>query len=80
MPHATRRPPWSPFELTQDGGNLQLDVSDNGQGFDPDAARDTGHQGLDNMRRRAEAIGGTLRVESHAGDGTRIIVSVPLPA
>ena len=32
------------------------------------------------MRRRAEAIGGTLRVASHAGDGTRIIVSVPLPA
>ena len=67
-------------ELTLGGGVLLLEVSDNGQGFDPDAARNTGHQGLDNMRRRAEAIGGTLRVESHAGDGTRIIVSVPLPA
>ncbi len=67
-------------ELTLGGGVLLLEVSDNGQGFDPDAARNTGHQGLDNMRRRAEAIGGTLRVASHAGDGTRIIVSVPLPA
>lgn len=67
-------------ELTRDGGNLQLEVSDNGQGFDADAVRDTGHQGLDNMRSRAEAIGGKLRVASHAGSGTRIIVSVPLPA
>ncbi len=67
-------------ELTLGGGVLLLEVSDNGQGFDPDAARNAGHHGLDNMRRRAEAIGGTLRVASHAGDGTRIIVSVPLPA
>ena len=67
-------------ELTRNGGDLQLVVSDNGRGFDPDAARDPGHQGLDNMRRRVEAIGGALRIESQAGDGTRIIVQVPLPA
>ena len=67
-------------EVTREGGDLRLEVSDNGQGFDPAASRATGHHGLDNMRRRAEAIGGTLHVESQAGDGTRIIVSVPLPA
>ena len=37
-----------------------------------------GHHGLDNMRRRAESLGGRLLVESEKGGGTRIIVALPL--
>jgi signal transduction histidine kinase len=54
-----------------------LSVTDDGVGFDPASPAGAGHQGLANMRARAEAIGGTLRIESAPGKGTRIIVSVP---
>lgn len=67
-------------EVKGAAGELRLVVADDGDGFDPGAARDAGHHGLDNMRRRAEALGGTLTVESQKGGGTRIIVWVPLPA
>ena len=37
----------------------------------------SGHQGLANMRDRAQALGGTLDVHSGTG-GTTIIVRVPI--
>ena len=36
-----------------------------------------GHHGLANMRARAAGLGGTLDIESEAGEGTRIIVVIP---
>jgi signal transduction histidine kinase len=59
-------------------GELLLEVSDDGAGFAPDALLDAGHHGLVNMRQRAERMGGTLRIDSRPGFGTRIIVTVPL--
>ncbi|MGE0599283.1 MAG: GAF domain-containing protein [Dehalococcoidia bacterium] len=56
---------------------LQLEVSDNGQGFDP-SGEFPGHLGLKSMRERARAIGGSLDVESQPGKGTRIVLSVQL--
>jgi signal transduction histidine kinase len=56
---------------------VEIVVADNGTGFDPAAPRGIGHQGLRNMRTRAISIGATLLVDSHPGDGTRIIVRVP---
>ncbi len=58
---------------------LRLEVADNGVGFDASAPRATRHHGLTNMLRRAESLGGRLLVESREGDGTRIIVVLPLP-
>jgi signal transduction histidine kinase len=60
-------------------GELRLEVADDGAGFDPAAHALAGHHGMDNMRRRAESLGGTLLVESAPGHGTRIIVVLPLP-
>ena len=54
-----------------------LVVADDGVGFDSSAVVPAGHDGLGNMRARAEAIGATLRVESASGQGTRIIVGLP---
>jgi signal transduction histidine kinase len=59
-------------------GEVRLEVADDGVGFDAAAPRPAGHHGLDNMRRRAESLGGRLRVESGKGGGTRIIVALPL--
>lgn len=54
-----------------------LVIADDGVGFDASRPVPSGHQGLGNMRARAEAIRATLRVESTAGEGTRIIVVLP---
>jgi signal transduction histidine kinase len=58
------------------GGQVVLEVRDDGRGFDP-AARHPGHFGLDSMRSRAEEIGGRLTITSMAGSGTLVRVTVP---
>jgi signal transduction histidine kinase len=58
-------------------GQLELEISDDGRGFDVAAARDVAHQGLVNMRRRVDRLGGTLDVSSRPEAGTRIIVTLP---
>ena len=65
--------------ITAADGAVRLEIADDGIGFDPLAPAAEGHNGLTNMRRRAEALGGTLRVDTGEGNGTRIIVSLPLP-
>lgn len=54
-------------------GSLEIQIEDAGQGFDAAAARqrEEGH-GLANMRRRAEAVGGTLFIQSAPGSGTKV--------
>jgi signal transduction histidine kinase len=60
----------------EDGG-ASLVIADDGVGFDASAGVPAGHDGIGNMRARAEAIGSTLRIESASGAGTRIIVRLP---
>lgn len=57
-------------------GDVLLEVSDDGHGFDTGAPRRPGHLGLHSMRERAEAAGGTLHIESGAG-GTRVEARLP---
>lgn len=58
-------------------GGLEMDILDDGIGFDPALAARSGHFGLQNMRHRAEEIRATLSIASQAGGGTRINLSVP---
>lgn len=55
---------------------LELTVSDDGLGFDPEK-RFSGN-GLHMLRTRAEAIGGTLDVWSRPGEGTRLTIHVKM--
>jgi PAS domain S-box-containing protein len=55
---------------------VELEVVDNGIGFDPDTAGNGGGMGLVNMRERAKELGGTLRTVSTPGEGTKVSVSV----
>jgi two-component system nitrate/nitrite sensor histidine kinase NarX len=48
---------------------LELEVADDGRGFDPEAVP-AGHFGLAIMRERAHAVGASVQVRSHAGQGT----------
>lgn len=59
-----------------EGGTLTVVIADTGTGFDP-AMR--GH-GLINMTDRLSSIGGTLEVDSAAGQGTRIVAVVTAAA
>lgn len=65
--------------LGAQGGRLVLVVRDDGHGFDPHAQQPGRHLGLRNLRRRAEALGGTVTLDSAAGRGTTITLDVPLP-
>jgi signal transduction histidine kinase len=62
--------------LERDGEGLVLLITDDGRGFDTSTPR-PGHFGLQSMRERAAAAGGTLAVLSAVGLGTQARVSVP---
>jgi PAS domain S-box-containing protein len=55
---------------------IVLEVTDDGVGFDP-AAEYPGHLGLQSMRERAAALGGTLEIESAQGLGSRLWARIP---
>jgi signal transduction histidine kinase len=59
-------------------GVLSFRVEDDGVGFDP-AAVGTSH-GLTNLADRVAALGGTLRIDSAPGAGTKVIGQVPIAA
>jgi signal transduction histidine kinase len=59
-----------------DSGALWFAVEDDGAGFLPPAAE--GHQGLQNIRDRLEALGGALEVRSAPGRGTSVAGRLPL--
>jgi signal transduction histidine kinase len=58
------------------GRGLYLKVEDDGVGFDPGTAKESGF-GLVTMRERAARLGGQLFVRSSLGGGTEIEVIVP---
>ena len=72
--HAEAQHVW--IRVTLQHGRLTLQVQDNGAGFDPERVAH-GH-GLANLRRRADAIGGKIEVESTPGAGTRITLTAKM--
>jgi signal transduction histidine kinase/DNA-binding response OmpR family regulator len=55
---------------------VELQVWDDGAGFDPAAAGEAGGLGLIGMRERAARLGGSLSVVSAPGEGTQVKVSL----
>ena len=65
-------------ELTCQADRLQLRVSDDGTGFDPDEMTDRdGHYGLRGMRERAQQVRGSVVIHSRPGHGTLVEAVVP---
>lgn len=65
------------FEPTQ----VVCQITDRGDGFEPDAVGDGGREagfGLAGMRERARFLDGTLDIHSTADDGTTVTVRIPL--
>jgi signal transduction histidine kinase len=55
---------------------IALEIGDNGVGFEPSLGGGGGF-GLASMRQRAERLGGSLRIDSAPGAGTRVCVEIP---
>ena len=63
--------------LALEADTVVLSVRDNGQGLvEAQVERRTGH-GLDNMRERAQTVGGTLTIRPDAAGGTEVHMAVP---
>jgi NarL family two-component system sensor histidine kinase LiaS len=69
------------LDLSCQQDSVTLTLEDNGCGFDPDdpALALKNGVGLQSMRERIEVFGGTLRIESRYGEGTRIVAYCPSP-
>jgi two-component system sensor histidine kinase DegS len=68
------------IDVQVDDGELVLSIHDDGPGFDPSAVgpRITSGAGLPGMRERARLVGAELQVVSAPGEGTTLIVRLPL--
>jgi PAS domain S-box-containing protein len=62
--------------LSGDATRLEVEVTDDGDGFDTTLAP-TGGMGLKSMAERAERLGGVLSIQSALGQGTRVHLLVP---
>jgi signal transduction histidine kinase len=65
------------LRLMRHDGVLELDIEDDGVGFDPQR-KVPGHYGLEGMRTRAAILGAELRIDSAPGRGTRVSVRLPM--
>jgi signal transduction histidine kinase len=62
-----------------EGRTLRIAVEDDGRGFSQSAEpREDGGRGVPSMQERAQRAGGRLEIASRPGEGTRVLVTVPL--
>jgi signal transduction histidine kinase len=59
-------------QLTREESRLILNISDDGQGFEPSKVDANKHLGLKGLRERVGMFGGELQIHSRAGQGTTI--------
>ncbi len=76
LKHSQATEAWLSFAYYE--GKLLLTLEDNGQGFDPEAAKMNGGIGLSNLRYRVEdALHGSFQIDSKIGQGTLISIEIP---
>ena len=59
-------------------GRVELEIADNGKGFDSEAIHDQGGLGMISIRERVAALGGEYSIRSKPGEGTRVWIRAPL--
>jgi two-component system sensor histidine kinase NreB len=65
-------------KLQLDEKVIEIEISDQGQGFNPNEVDVSSHMGLTSMSERAYAVGGLLEIDSSPAKGTRIHAALPL--
>jgi signal transduction histidine kinase len=73
--HSEAKVVW--LRLRLEPGRFTLEIEDNGRGLPPGAA-DKGRNGLRNMRKRLEDVGGEFTLTPGAEGGTRVSLTAPL--
>ena len=63
-------------QIYADGPCIELEITDNGIGFDPTAVAGLGGLGLTTMRERTAKLGGELSILSAPDQGTRVKVQI----
>jgi signal transduction histidine kinase len=66
------------IQFNVESGNVVMEVSDDGVGFDTSQARKG--LGLRNMRERGQMLGGEVVIDSEPGGGTRVTSQVKIPS
>ena len=64
--------------LRSGDGYAELEVADDGKGFDPAAPPDSGGLGLTSMRERVQRLGGTVEFVAALGKGTTVRARLPI--
>jgi signal transduction histidine kinase len=60
--------------------DLTVYVTDQGKGFDTDGVADDRRGIANSIRARVEKVGGVVKVMSEPGEGTEVMMSVPVTA
>ena len=63
--------------LAVSDGTLQVEIADDGVGFDPEQAELGRGHGLSSIKDRAERLGGTLVIDSAPGSGSHLYITLP---
>jgi len=66
------------ISITQHKDSLNIIVEDNGRGFDAQKFQQKEGMGLSGIERRIEHLEGTLEVDSSPGNGTSVLIDIPL--
>ena len=66
------------MKLAGNGGGVDLQIVDDGSGFDVTRAANDGRLGLVSMEERVRFVGGELEVRSELSVGTRLSVRISL--
>ncbi|MFZ1676638.1 MAG: ATP-binding protein, partial [Saprospiraceae bacterium] len=70
------------IQLTKREGAINMVIRDDGIGFNPENVRNdkvkASGYGLGNMQKRVDRVKGTISIDSKPGEGTTILVRIPL--
>lgn len=74
--HARARKVWISFTYNPEENQLEIDIKDNGLGFDQE--KKISGIGLSNMKSRIDELNGFMKITSNPGNGTEITFHIPL--
>ncbi|AWH85595.1 hypothetical protein HYN59_10955 [Flavobacterium album] len=66
------------IHLTHHDDNINIIIEDNGTGFDKEALDASDGMGLQSIQKKVGQLGGTFTIDTTRGNGTTIIIDLPL--
>ncbi|NVK84828.1 MAG: sensor histidine kinase, partial [Cytophagia bacterium] len=67
------------IHLTKHDHTLNIMVEDNGEGFDSSGITlKSGGMGIKSIDKRVAFLNGTMNIESEVGQGTTVIIEIPI--